>query len=153
MKRTIAAILFAASAFAAPAYAQEATSEPTPVVTETPAPVETPAPPVITVPGTDFSPREIVLTVALGIAAVIIAVFGATIVQLARNALNTLPPWMIEGIRTGAPGALDALDRVTNVPGEFDDEVRAKLRKLVYDVLAETNPSMANKVQRPPTIN
>jgi hypothetical protein len=135
----ILALMFILLALALPAVAQEATDEPTPVVTETPAPpVEQPP---VDVPGTDFTSREIVLLVALGVAGLIIAVFGATIVQLARNALNTLPPWAIAAIRSGAPGALDALDRLTNVPGETDDQVRARIRKIVEDILAESTAS------------
>jgi len=142
-------ILFAALlllVFAFPAIAQE-TDEPAPPVptvevTEA-APVETPAPepPVVVIPGTDYSPFAVIIIVLAATLIAVIAIFGATIVLLARNALNTLPRWMVERIRANAPPLLDQLDKVTDIPNtDLDDMARARLRKLIGEILAEQTP-------------
>lgn len=147
MKRTLAAILITLLVFTAPAFAQEATDE-APVVTETPAPEQPPVEQPL--PGSEFTARETAILVALTIVGLIATVFGAFLVQMARDAKDTLPRWMVEAIRAGAPGALDMLDRLTNVPGEEDDRQRAKLRKMVEEILAE-NPAPSLRV--PPKLN
>lgn len=128
MRRKLFALL-AALAFTVPVFAQD-TPEPTAppvVVVETPAdqPVEVdPNSPIVII--RDQNP---VLLVALAISAVLLAVFGAALLVLARQGFNSLPPWAQELVRNNE-GYLDArvdegfdtLDRMALLtPNTLDD--------------------------------
>lgn len=138
MKRTLLIALLMLL-FIVPAFAQDITAEP-PAPTEevTPVPTEPPAEMPDPIPGTDYSLVQIVIIMLAVLLLGVIAIFGVTVVQFSRNALNTLPPWAIDLLRKNAPSLLDQLDLVADVPGTaLDDNARAALRKLIEEILAQ----------------
>lgn len=127
MRRKLFALL-AALAFVLPVFAQD-TPEPTAppvVVVETPdQPVEVdPNSPIVII--RDQNP---VLLVALAISAVLLAVFGAALLVLARQGFNSLPPWAQELVRNNegyidarVDEGFDTLDRMALLtPNTLDD--------------------------------
>jgi uncharacterized membrane protein len=144
MKRlTFIALLLTLFSFAVPAlFAQDTaevlaaapTVEVTPAPTEAPPPAEMPDP----IPGTDYSLVQVVIIALAVLLLGVIAIFGVTVVQFSRNAINTLPPWAVDLLRKSATPLLDQLDLLTDIPGtQLDDQARAELRKLINDILAE----------------
>lgn len=126
-----------------PAFAQDTTAEPPQPTVEvtvapTPPPVETPAPEQPEpIPGTDYGLVQIVIIGLSLLLLGVIAVFGVTVVQMSRAALNSLPPWAVDLLRKNATPLLDQLDILTDIPNtQLDDIARAELRRLIGEILA-----------------
>lgn len=157
MRRKLFALL-AALTFVLPVFAQD-TPEPTAppvVVVETPddAVEVDPNSPIVII--RDQNP---VLLVALAISAVLLAVFGAALLVLARQGFNSLPPWAQELVRNNegyidarVDEGFDALDRMALLtPNTLDDLLvkfgREHVEQWIKDFYARSDAESVDRSQ------
>ena len=96
--------------------------------------------PVGSVPALDtaLTQTEIILVVGLVIAVVIISVFSATILSLAKQGFNALPPWAADLVRDGSRrGVLELEEIVADTPNTIDDELARLIRDIVEEVVSK----------------
>lgn len=122
-----------------PGFAQDATVDPSPVVTE-----EAP-PPVVEPPVTPVDQTAIIQTVLVIAGAIVVVafgVFGYVVRPAIVGAVNGMPEWAANILLTGGDIGLDALeDYVKRTPSPVDDNEVAKLRQAFEDLAAEIRAS------------
>ncbi len=122
-----------------PGFAQEATVDPSPVVTEE-APVVEPPEVVTVVDQTEII--QTVLVIAGAIVVVAFGVFGYVVRPAIVGAVNGMPEWAGEILLTAADTGLGALeDYARGTPSPIDDNEVAKLRKEFEELAAEIRAS------------
>lgn len=105
-----------------------------PTIEPTPIPTPEPEPPVVEGP----SRTEVILTIALGIAAILLSVFTVSFVAFSRQLLQAAPPWIQELIKENAGRGLAELDRIVlETPSTLDDELAKQVREIVMKVFEE----------------